>query len=169
VVCVSYCIQTHECCFQKYLGSGAHLDDSSQLVLQGVRRRTISRASASFSARPETEWLRSIHCGTFHNRSASPNIRLPPRCQLGSPQMTTLAQGSITDTSGRALRRQPVTLSLAAKTYQTTTDSAGNYAFRALPGITYPTSGTLTVMGTTQTVTVSPTEKIKVSVPSPSK
>jgi hypothetical protein len=30
--------------------------------------KTISRASASFSARPETEWLRSIHCGTFQNR-----------------------------------------------------------------------------------------------------
>jgi len=88
--------------------------------------------------------------------------------QLGSAQVSTMAQGSVTAQSGQpgqSLRGQPVTLSLAGKTYRTTTDSAGNYAFGALPGMTYPTSGTLSVMGVTQTVAVNPTSKINVQVP----
>jgi hypothetical protein len=85
--------------------------------------------------------------------------------QLGSAQMSTLAQGLVTAKSGQSVRRQSITLSLGGKTYQTYTDNSGKYAFWTPPGLTHVTSGSLTTMGVTQTVTVNPTQQTNVTVP----
>ena len=85
--------------------------------------------------------------------------------QLGSAQMSTLARGSIVSKTGKTVRHQPVTLSIAGKTYSTLTDKSGNYVFWTPPGLAHAATGTVSVMGITQSVAVSSSQQNKISVP----
>jgi hypothetical protein len=85
--------------------------------------------------------------------------------QLGSAQMSILAQGSVVSKTGNTVRHQPVTLSIAGKTYRTSTNNAGNYVFWVPPGVAHAATGAVTVMGVTQSVAASASQQNKITVP----
>ena len=85
--------------------------------------------------------------------------------QLGSAQMSTLAQGSVVSTTGKTVRHQPVTLSIDGKTYSTLTNNSGNYVFWTPPGLALAGTGAVTVMGVTQSVAASASQQNKITVP----
>jgi hypothetical protein len=80
---------------------------------------------------------------------------------LKPAQVQTMAQGTLTDASGKVVRHQPVTLSAAGKTFHTYTDSKGKYVFAAPPGFAAPATGQLSAMGTAKAISIGATLNVQ--------
>jgi hypothetical protein len=76
-------------------------------------------------------------------------------------------QGTLTDTSGHALRREPVMLSVGGKTFRTWTDNRGEFTFAravGLPALHLPSRGKLSIRGRTYIADLRPARKFRISV-----
>lgn len=79
-----------------------------------------------------------------------------------APQTPIITQGVVTGAAGQSMPHQSIDLNFAGKTFHSYTDSNGKYVFVVPPGVTPAASGTLSVMGVNQPISMGSTQSIKV-------